>query len=156
MSRFNDDYSDCAMPHELWRANVDRALRGKRGQKALRELRDVLWALPEKRLIEGNLCEVTYDDEDRPTRVEFCAVGALVFHKRVAAGEATEAVLVDMTRYNDEDEWFTVEQGKDVGLTFTLAWELAQRNDETWGDLAPEVRYLKYLAWVESQIIGPV
>ena len=42
----------------LWRANVARALRGRRGQAALRDLREALLALPEKRLIEGALCTV--------------------------------------------------------------------------------------------------
>lgn len=46
----------------LWRANVRRALAGKRGQAALRELRAALDALPEKRLIEGALCTVGLAD----------------------------------------------------------------------------------------------
>lgn len=66
MSRFDgDDYeptigSDGKVKDTsgLWRSNVKRALAGKRGQAALRDLRDALLALPEKRLIEGALCTV--------------------------------------------------------------------------------------------------
>ena len=66
MSRFGDgDYepiigSDGKVKDTfgLWRSNVKRSLSGKRGQAALRDLRDALLALPEKRLIEGALCTV--------------------------------------------------------------------------------------------------
>ena len=59
MSRFYDDYEEY-FPNqgELWHANVQRALKGKRGRKALAELREALLALPDKRLIAGALCTV--------------------------------------------------------------------------------------------------
>jgi hypothetical protein len=55
----------------LWRSNVKRALAGKRGQAALRDLRDALLALPEKRLIEGALCTVGLSEkiEAMPVRI---------------------------------------------------------------------------------------
>jgi hypothetical protein len=65
MSRFDGDWEpreDGKNTAGLWRANVKRALAGKRGQAALRDLRDALLALPEKRLIEGALCTVGLRD----------------------------------------------------------------------------------------------
>jgi hypothetical protein len=48
MSRFYDDGYDEDFPNQaaLWQANAQRALTGKRGRKALAELRDALLALP--------------------------------------------------------------------------------------------------------------
>jgi hypothetical protein len=46
----------------MWQKRAELALRGKRGRKALAELRDALMALPEKRLIEGALCTVGVGD----------------------------------------------------------------------------------------------
>lgn len=65
MSRFSDDYEprdDGKNTAGLWRANVKRALASARGKAALRDLRDALLALPQKRLIEGALCTVGLDD----------------------------------------------------------------------------------------------
>ena len=65
MSRFDDSgegRDDGKNVDGLWRANVKRALAGKRGQAALRDLRAALEALPEKRLIEGALCTVGLTD----------------------------------------------------------------------------------------------
>jgi hypothetical protein len=66
VSRFGDGYYEPIIGKDgkvkdtsgLWRSNFKRALASKRGQAALRDLRDALLALPEKRLIEGALCTV--------------------------------------------------------------------------------------------------
>jgi hypothetical protein len=58
MSRYNEGEADYANAGELWAANVARALAGKRGRRALRELREALNALPEKRLIARAMCTV--------------------------------------------------------------------------------------------------
>lgn len=65
MSRFEGDYEprdDGKDTSGLWAANVQRALRGKRGRQALADLREALLALPEKRLIEAALCTVGIQD----------------------------------------------------------------------------------------------
>lgn len=50
----NDDYDeDFPNQGEFWWANAMRALHGKRGKKALAELREALLMLPEKRLVSG-------------------------------------------------------------------------------------------------------
>jgi len=92
VSRFGDpsDYEEY-YPNQgdLWWSNIKRALNGKRGQRALRDLEEALVALPEKRLVRGHIA--TLDGS-------VCAVGALILHKRVTAGEAREAVLAEFAR----------------------------------------------------------
>jgi hypothetical protein len=85
MSRFGDGDYDNYFPNsgDLWWANVERALSGKPGQTALRELEQALLDLPEKRLISGHLA----------LNGQVCTVGALALHRRVSAGETREAVL---------------------------------------------------------------
>lgn len=157
MSRFDDgDESD--IPYALWHANVERALKGKRGQQALREMRDALLALPEKKLIEGALCDVSYDDNDKPVAVGFCAVGALAFFKRVKAGEPIDDVLESLKQIPDDydNEEKTIDEGRRMGLVNCLAYEFAQVNDDgldQWRDtITDEERYTRYLAWVESKL----
>lgn len=48
-----DDYEDWPNQAAFWWANAKRALKGKRGKKALAELREALLMLPEKRLVNG-------------------------------------------------------------------------------------------------------
>lgn len=141
------------MPYALWQHNLWAALKGKRGQAALREVRDALLALPDKRLIAGAACEVKWDDNDRPEKAEFCLIGAYAFHKRVKGGEAPEKVIEELAAI--ESEWETQDAGRKVGLVGTLAWELAYRNDEEYAGLTPEQRYAETLTWVESQIQSP-
>src|ERR1700757_3269836 len=103
MSRFGDyDYDEeYANAAALWQANAKRALAGRRGRKALAELREALLALPEKRLIEGALCTVGearrdpskagYSRGDLMEKIErqgegVCAIGAFVWFKKVKAG----------------------------------------------------------------------
>jgi hypothetical protein len=60
MSRFHEGDEDEDYPNQwaLWEKRAQLALEGKRGKAALRELREALEALPEKRLISGALCTI--------------------------------------------------------------------------------------------------
>jgi hypothetical protein len=49
----DDDYEDWPNQGAFWWHNAQRALKGKRGRKALAELREALLMLPEKRLVSG-------------------------------------------------------------------------------------------------------
>lgn len=168
MSRFGDGDADGAMPIELFRANVDRALKGKRGQRALRELRRALLALPEPKLIKGALCDVTYadDDEDqeRPQPAGFCAIGALAFMKRQEKGEELTKIL-EALRQNPEDDYCeneleTIQEGERQGLVNCLAYEFAWTNDEglnQWREeITPEERFKRMLAWIDERILPEV
>jgi hypothetical protein len=176
MSRFDDyDYDEPEYPNsgELWAANVQRALSGKRGKKALAEMREALRALPEKRLIEGALCTVggvdaraTSTDPYGYYRTELeekikadgegvCAIGAYLWYRKVKAGTDPQAAFEALPTYLDtegEGGWQTAQAGKAAGLTFTLAWTLAQRNDMTFGSMTPEQRYEAFMKWLDDQL----
>jgi hypothetical protein len=145
MSRFYDDGDWDYGRWMLWEQATQRALSGKRGQAALRDLEGALLALPEKRLIESYLAKDG----------EVCAVGALVLAKRCQAGETREAVLADMERISDPEDYcaadVTASEGKKHGrMAYAMAWRIAELNDEDCRDATPERRYEYVLAWVRK------
>ena len=216
MSRYRDcdDYEgepEQILAQGRWEHNARVALKGKRGRKALADLREALLALPQKRLITSAVCtvggsaripEVTeaeidqahaqrealgftnwgntsayrrnaraqelredrQDQRDKITdiaRVQgegVCAVGALLWHQKVKAGmDPAEAFASLPTVAGDDDAdpmTETADLGKQAGLTFTLAWELAYRNDETYDLKSPEDRYTAFLAWIDRELAG--
>lgn len=173
MSRFSD-YDDFDGSYDLWEHNAHLAINGKRGRKALAELREALLALPEKRLIEGALCTVGNTAEaaaiedilpggwrksDLLEAVEgqgegVCAIGAYVWYKQVKAG-ATPEDAFEKVRQLGDDANDTADAGKRAGLTFTLAWSLAYQNDEGFAKLTPEQRYIAFLGWIDRQLAKP-
>ena len=163
MSRYEYDGDESAMPYGLWRSNVDRALKGKRGRQALRDLRDALQALPEPRLIEGALCTVS--PEKRPVRYladeqlgGVCAIGAYLWHQKVKAGmDPAEAFDSLPTLPDDDSELHDTAKlaESEARMTYTLAWELAYMNDEKWGRKSPEERHAAFLAWLDAELAEP-
>lgn len=175
MSRFDEyDYEE-NYPNQadLWHANVKRALSGKRGQKALAEMREALLALPEKRLIAGALCTVGgADKRERPNDVHgwyrqdlehkieqegegVCAIGAYLWFKRVKAGADAQAAFDELPTLLDSDGdggLETAAAGKAAGLTFTLAWTLASRNDAVFDGMTPEQRYEAFMKWLDEKL----
>ena len=175
MSRYYDDYDgDESFPNAsaFWRTNADRAMKGKRGRKALAELREALLALPEKRLIARALCTVNPDarKDPEPDLHDWrnreideivaeqgqgaCAVGVYAWWQKVKAGADPTEAFEQLPTLEDtnHDIWETEEVGKQAGLTRYVAWELAYRNDETFGHLTPEARYEATLAWIDEQL----
>lgn len=104
-SGYTDDPDGLATA--LWRGAVHRALKGKRGQQALREIRDALDAMPEKALIGESL--VTAEGE-------YCTLGAL----GVARG-------LDLSKVDPED-WDAVAEL--FGIAPAMAREIVYENDE--------------------------
>lgn len=158
MSRFHlCEYDGFGPPPEFWQQAVKNALRGRKGQVILRELREALLALPEPRLIGGSVA----------LEGHVCAIGALARH-RLQSGpielkggffepERRVASLEDLEeRFGNwiDDETGTVELGQAMGLVRTLAWEIAYQNDERGPGLheTPEERYQRVLAWVEREL----
>lgn len=127
-SGYSDDYEYCG----LWRAAVDRAARGARGQHFLRKLREALDAMPEKRLIAG-----AFSDEHGAV----CALGSLDPRPRHPSGR-----IVD-----PEDP---EEVGQHFGIARALAAEIVYENDEgEWRrSETPEARWIRMRDWVERQI----
>lgn len=175
MSRFEfyeyeEEYNNAA---ELWQANTKRALAGKKGRKALAELREALLALPEKKLISGALCTVGGMDRIDPARDRYgdqaygldaklategegvCAIGAYLWFKKVKAGMDPQEAFLDLPLLLDSDGEAgiaTADAGHRAGLTFVLAWELAYRNDGIWEAMTPEERYVAFMAWIDGKL----
>lgn len=134
----------------LWDNAVSRATYSKRGQKVLQEIEAALLALPEKRLIEGLLCDGT----------GVCAVGALAAHRKVLAGSTWQeafTVLDESGDYDEDDYGNSVDDTarfaeEKLKMAFSLAWDLAYDNDHRYGALSPEERYTRVLAWVRGRI----
>lgn len=129
-SGYSDDCDD-QWQHIMWRGRVASSIRGKRGQAFLRDLLAALDAMPEKRLIEGDL------ERDG----EVCAIGSLA---RVRG--------VDMTALDPENY-------DAVAATFNIASPLAQEivfmNDEANWRQTPEQRWASMRRWVASLIPAP-
>ena len=74
MSRYreHDNYDDerAVLDHGRWEHNARVALKGKRGRKALAELREALMALPQHRLIGDAMCTVGGADKRAPVMTE--------------------------------------------------------------------------------------
>jgi hypothetical protein len=49
----------------------------------------------------------------------------------------------------------TAAEGEKAGLTFTLAWELAYRNDETYRAMTPEKRWEAFIEWIDRELAEP-
>lgn len=174
MSRGGDyDYEE-NFPNEyaFWDHRVEQVLTGKRGLKALADLREALMALPEPRLISRALCTAgplpepyvtpggrtiapDYLQELKDQQGEgVCAVGAYIWHQKVKAGaDPVEAMRelpwLDDDAYGIDD---TARAGKAAGLSFTLAYTIADMNDETWATCTPEERWAKCLAWIDRKL----
>lgn len=135
-SGYSDDGDD-DYPVELYRQAVRRATTGYRGQHLLRRLRDALDAMPNKRLIVGNI-----KDEDG----QVCALGAL----------DPNAPKYDEDDLDDFDH--PRKLAKHFGIAPALASEIVYMNDEygSWRlkEETPEDRWVRMRAWVDKQI-GP-
>lgn len=115
-----------------WRGMVASSIRGKRGQQFFRDLLAALDAMPEKRLIAGDL---------RRSDGEVCAIGAL----GVARG--VDLSKIDPTEPSEVSAAFNIAE--------CLAQEVAYFNDEVgpWQfNETPEQRWVRMRAWVESKL----
>jgi hypothetical protein len=116
---------------ELFRANVDRSLRGKKGQQELRELRDALLALRKKRLIAGALTD---------TKGNVCAIGAYAKHKGMDPASFYLWKIDPLVL------------GESCGMPDLVAWRIVEMNDVDLAGINPNHRYDMMLGWVESKI----
>lgn len=123
-------YVDDCENLELYRATVDRAIHGKRGQAFLKELAAVLDAMPEKVLIAGELINESG---------ACCAIGA------VCKARAIDVSRID---YFDPD---TV--AKTIGVARSMAAEIAYENDEVGGwHETPGQRWIRVRKWVAESL----
>lgn len=138
-SGYSDDCNGGAL--NLWRANVDRTLGSKRGQAFLRELAEKMDAMPEKKLIAGDLVTPAG---------ECCTIGVVC----KARGVNVEGVDV----YDPEAV------SSLVGISSMMAQEIEYLNDEVgryhvdengrYRPEKPEERWQRMREWVRSEIRG--
>ncbi|RQO62283.1 hypothetical protein [Pseudomonas sp. KBW05] len=124
-------YSDDCGGWDLicWRGAVKSALKGKRGQAFLVELRDAMDAMPDKRLIADSL----------QAEGEFCTIGVIGAKRGIDM-----AVL-------DPDDREAV--GEAFGISPAMASEIVFMNDEgSWQAETPEQRWQRMRTWVNSNI----
>lgn len=136
-------YSDDCGGWDLicWRGAVKSALKGKRGQAFLIELRDALDAMPDKRLVTDTL------EADG----QFCTLGVL------GSKRGLEMSSIDSHCRESVSEAF--------GIAEAMAAEIVYENDEhpgnyemqadgrgKWVAETPEHRWHRMRKWVESNI----
>ena len=134
MSRSGYSYDLDPLELGRWRAAVSRALRGRRGQAALRELAQALDAMPEKRLVAGSFsagCGV-------------CTLGALAAHR---GGDVS-----DMEPYVQGDEVNGSQVSRRFNIAKSMVKEIMFMNDEWVDDETPGQRWSRMRAWVVSNI----
>lgn len=126
-SGYNDDCGGWDLIR--WRGAVNSALKGKRGQAFLAELRDALDAMPDKRLIADSL----------QAEGEFCTIGVLGAKRGV-----------DMAALDPDDREAV---GEAFGISPAMASEIVFMNDEgSWQTETPEQRWVRMRKWVDSNI----
>jgi len=138
-SGYCDDNED-NWRHICWRGAVASAIKGKRGQAMLIELRDALDAMPAKRLVAEVL----------QAEGEFCTLGVL------GAKRGIDMSHLDPDCAEDVSAAF--------GIADAMAREIVYENDEYFGDYkwidgerkyvreTPEERWTRMRKWVDSQI----
>lgn len=109
-----DDNEDQALAN-LWRAAVERAIGGKRGQAFLREMAAALDAMPVKELITGDIVRGG----------QVCAIGSVALARNL-----------DVSGLDVED---SAAVGRRFGISRAMACEIAFENDER-----DEIRVLRY------------
>ena len=112
-----------------YRGAVASATRGARGQQLFRDMLAALDAMPEKRLIEGDVAQAG----------GVCALGAVGVQRGM-----------DMSYLDPEDAEGMASAFK---IAPALAREIAYMNDEaSWSGENPEQRFRRMGQWVEEQI----
>lgn len=139
-SGYSDDIED-NWRHICWRGAVASAIKGKRGQAMLIELRDALDAMPVKRLVANEL----------QADGEFCTLGVL------GAKRGMDLASLDPDCAESVSAAFDIAEA--------MAREIVYENDEYGGDHqwvdgihkyapeTPEHRWQRMRAWIDSQII---
>ncbi len=123
-------YTDDCDNMNLYRATVDRAIRGQRGQKFLRELATAMDEMPEKRLITSELIS---------EGGEMCTIGVVC-----------KVRGLDVSKV---DEYDSKQVGGLVGIARQMAAEIEFENDEAGRhDESPEERWTRMRKWVAENL----
>lgn len=131
-SGYSEDYCGAEnYPAEFFYRAVKNSISGKRGQKFLHELAREMDAMPEKRLIEGDLIDVDG---------ECCAMGVIC-----------KARGIDVVGVDETDAEYV---GNLIGIAPAMAREIAFENDDDFSGKTepPEARWLRMREWVSSKL----
>ena len=126
-SGYVDDYDEQGR-FNLFRANVDRSLGGKRGQAFLRELASALDAMPVKELIADELVQDG----------AVCALGAVAVARKI-----------DVSNLEPDDADAVAET---FGIAAPMAREIVYENDGTGGHETPAHRWTRMRKWVSDHL----
>ncbi|MCK8668180.1 hypothetical protein M1M11_25185 [Pseudomonas azerbaijanoccidens] len=123
-------YSDDCGGWDLirWRGAVTSALKGKRGQAFLIELRDAMDAMSDKRLVTDTL------EADG----QFCTLGVL------GSKRGLDMAVIDAHCRESVSHAF--------GIAEAMAAEVVFENDECGWNESPEQRWQRMRKWVDSNI----
>lgn len=137
-------YTDDCEYLGLWRGTVERSIRGKRGQAILKELKEALLAMPEKKL-----CSEFFANAETG---EVCALGAVALKRRLDSGMERSLAMVEIEKkYPEYDDAEMV--CKEFNISSALAKEITYINDEYYNRHAtPEQRYANVLKWTLENI----
>ena len=93
-----------------------------------------------------------------------CAVGAYAWWKKVKAGMDPTKAFFDLPQLDTGEDGENAEgsemfdtawEGQRAGLTYTLAWELASGNDETFASKTPAERWQAFMDWIDKVLASP-
>lgn len=127
-------YDDDILAYGRWRAQVQSATRGKRGQVLLRDAIAALDALPDKKLVAHS-----FQQADGCV----CTLGAVA-----------KARGIDTSDLEGSDEWDTPDNvGARFDIAEPLAKEIMYENDEgSYVNETPEQRWHRMRAWLVSNL----
>lgn len=130
-SGYSEDYDEDGKGC-LYRGAVKSAIEGRRGQAFLKEMLAALDALPEPKLVEGEL------EQDGAV----CAIGSVGMKRGVdmSALDPTDAERVAAT----------------FGIAPSMAREIVFENDDEWGFSGretPEQRFIRMRKWIVENIL---
>ena len=128
-SGYTEDDGDSYYPVWFWRQAVRRAIDGKRGQVFLREMIEALDAMPEKRLIAG---ELEYNGN-------VCALGAVCRKRGLDLRYSGSLGNANLASF--------------FNIACALVREIEYMNDEWLGGVTPEQRWQKMRAWAVENLI---
>jgi hypothetical protein len=87
-----------------------------------------------------------------------CAIGAFLWYRKVREGATPDEAFGSLPLIYDGNPdggdglRDTAQAAEDAGVAYTLAWELAYKNDETYRDKTPEERHTAFVAWIDKQL----
>jgi hypothetical protein len=85
-----------------------------------------------------------------------CINGAWLWYQKVKAGadpdEAFAALPLVFDGDGEDSLAETAGLAQQAGAAFTLAWDLAFRNDEIYELMTPEERYAAFAAWIDAEL----